>query len=108
MNGHPFIGTGTLAFTSNGTYYALTCGHNVCQWDPTLKKVHFFKHLRLYEAKHGDKNLAIYKGIKAFVHPKYQGASDSGYDIGIIQLELVENNKHNYEVPEDEYIEDCF
>jgi len=90
--------------------YIITCAHNLCSVSSLHNTTHIFEKMRIYEGREGDTWKQLWKCNvqETYVNPKYDGALDCGFDIGISRIRM-ENHKLNGTVKIDEKltVDDC-
>jgi len=64
----------------------ITCAHNLVSWSSRRKCTVPFKNHRIYGLRDGEKKwwFLSENHDKLFVHPKYNGQPDCGYDLGFV------------------------
>ena len=78
--------------------YVLTCAHNVCKFNEHFKTYIYFEEITFYRSHAGlDSELGkiSYSGKyivrNVYVHPKYDGLRDSGFDVALIWVQKIED-----------------
>jgi len=83
------IGTGPCTRVRlNNEDYIISCAHNFCSVSSLRNTTHMFEKVRVFEGREGDtwKQFWTCNVQETYVHPKYNGVVDCGFDIGVSRI----------------------
>jgi len=80
------VGVGRKCHRKENLVWFITCAHNLVMWSSLDKRPVSYKKRKIYGKREGWKKWAykLQDCNKPIVHPKYDGQSDCGFDLGII------------------------